>query len=664
MTQQSEVEYFMQTTFPVDAEPLETSIPSVYIPMEWIAYGLLIFALIVLRVANLDTAPMSDLEADQAMSAWDAVYERDAQVNAISAQPLVFYGQVLAFSTGGTSEQAARFATAIAGLVLALTPLLFYQQLGRTQTFLLCLMWGLSPIALAASRTSDYAVWTAMLAVLGLWAGHNAYRKWLLGETGALVDATASTVFFVLMVFVSGSYGAILGILLVVSVGLVYSYTQDFEPIDYFPESDELNAGITRIHGRIFLRSGIAVGVVLALIIASAFVLNRAGLSMVGESLLRFSEGGVSLPLYPLLVVLVYDLGTVILGMGAYVLLRRVGRDMMADRFAIVLAIATTVAGIFYPTMGGGYGLFIVLPLGWLVSRLITELLVDYETLVFWDLGKRDEEAYTLDHTYMKWVLSLVFVGILVMLGTHWQEVGRGLLSFAPAQSFLDNVPRFFEPASSNSLRSLIWLVMSTLFTIVGALLIASIYGNQITLQGIGLGFFAFSLVSGLGGGWNAVTKGASHVGEIWQTSVVRADAYLLRDTLYQVANLISRGEPDFSVAVVTDEEIGLENKGLVAWLLRDFEHVRFVSTIAEAARDEVIITRHTLDDVDLGGSYVGQNFTLRDRPTWGSSPISDLPSWLAQRRVRDLDHATDQIILWVRLDIYNSTLINVEALQ
>jgi hypothetical protein len=258
-------------------------------------------------------------------------------------------------------------------------------------------------------------------------------------------------------------------------------------------------------------------------------------------------------------------------------------------------------------------------------------------------------------------VLALILVGVLVMLGTHWQEVGRGFLVFAPGQTFFDNLPRFFETVSSNALRSLIWVVMSILFTIVGVLLIASIYGNQITLQGVGLGFFAFSLVSGVGSGWNAVVHRSEQVGEIWQTTAIRADAYVLRDTLFQIAGLISRGEPDYAVAVVQDEEIGLTNEGLVAWLLRDFPNVRYVNTLEEAAQQEVIIARRTLEELDLGGSYVGQNFTLREHPTW-SAPLFDVPAWLAQRRLRDVDNLTDQVILWVRLDIYNSAPFNLEA--
>lgn len=75
----------MQSTFPAEPVPSTERVRAVAVPMEWLVYVVLIVGMVALRFAELDTAPMSDVEASQALIAWDAVYGRDAAV----ARPLI-----------------------------------------------------------------------------------------------------------------------------------------------------------------------------------------------------------------------------------------------------------------------------------------------------------------------------------------------------------------------------------------------------------------------------------------------------------------------------------------------------------------------------------------------------------------------------------------------
>jgi hypothetical protein len=629
------------------------------VPFEWIVYVVLIVGWVALRFAELDTAPMSDLEAAQAVTTWDAVYGRDAALARPSDQPLTFYGQVLGLSVGSTGETGARAAVAVAGVVLGALALLFRARLGRARTLLLALMWGFSPVALAASRTSDPSVWAALLAVLTLWAGWNFY------ERRRAVDGVAVLVFLCFLVFLSGPYGLALAAALALALALSVYVTALNAPLEAEKPSEEVLNAAREALAALPYRQGIGLGLLLTALIATAFLLRPDGLTMVGAALESALRGltqplpGAVLPMPALLAIALYELGAVVLGIGGYILLQKHERVHFTDRVALFLVVITALMALLYRGAGPGFALFIVLPLGWLCARVVALMLIDETTVTYWDLVSDSAVVSEARHGWVKWMLALVMIGLLAMIGTHWQEVARNLLTFSPSMSILDNLPRFFA-FPSNGVRSLVWVVMSLLFTVVGAFLAASIWGNRITLQGAALGLFGFTLVSGVGAGWNAVVARAHQPVEIWQTSYVQRDAYLLRDTLHEVARFTARDKPVLRVAVVQDPEIGLVNDGVVAWLLREFRHTRFVHSVEEAAREEIVIMRYTLEEVDLGGPYVGQSFTLRRGQQLLSVPMYDWPAWLAQRRTRVMNSLPDRVILWVRFDLYNSAPVDL----
>jgi hypothetical protein len=95
---------------------------------------------------------------------------------------------------------------------------------------------------------------------------------------------------------------------------------------------------------------------------------------------------------------------------------------------------------------------------------------------------------------------------------------------------------------------------------------------------------------------------------------------------------------------------------GIIAWALRDFVDVEFISDVNEARGDEIVVALSE-EVVDLGGSYVGQDFVLRrDWSLQALTPV-DLLAWWTQRRVgasaRDSTQ-TQSATLWLRQDIYN----------
>lgn len=642
---------------------VRTSSFEVRVSFEVVAYVALVMFMLALRLADLDTVPMSEGEASQALTAWTLVYDSHHTEMRVSANPLTFWGQVIGFATVGKGEFAARIVTAAAGVALALLPLLFRVRLGSARTFLLALIWGLAASPLAAARTSDPYIWAAIFSVLALWALWNYY------DFRRTRDAIGAAVFGAVVLLLSGSGGLVVTMILLVSLVVCAYWCARVAPLEWDKPSEEVLAMLGDMLRAFPVTGAAIVAAGLTVVVATGFMLYPAGLSMVAEALMVGIRGiwtptALDAPLFhPLLAVFLYDFGLVLLAVTGFAWLRRDHLLNADDRLAWVLAVVTALAALFYRGAGPGLALFIVLPLGWIVAHVVADLLQEVDVIPFWDLVQGREVAIVSQYAWVKWFIAILAVAALVMLGTHLQEVGRALLTFAPGQTVFDNFARLLQPGMENGLRSLIWLVMSGLFLTVGCFLLASLWGNTATLQGLGLGFFGFVLVSGVGGGWNAVAAGAAERGEIWHSSVTLHDANWLRATLIDVNNRNTATHPTTPVTVVVDEIVGLTPHGFVAWTLRDFKDVRFVSSAAEAARDPIVIMRDPGEALpDLGGSYVGQRFRIREFRSLGGAAATDLVAWLAQRRTRSFVPLATDVVLWLRLDVYNAAPINFQT--
>jgi len=127
--------------------------------LEVLLYGLVVLLALWLRFAKLDMYPLTDREAEHALAA-------SGQVETPSESPVHQAFTSLAFTFIGESEAAARWAPALAGVLLVLTPLLLRSQIGRGAAFLSALLLAISPVLWTASRTADGTT----LAALGITA--------------------------------------------------------------------------------------------------------------------------------------------------------------------------------------------------------------------------------------------------------------------------------------------------------------------------------------------------------------------------------------------------------------------------------------------------------------------------------------------------------------
>ncbi|MFL7793784.1 MAG: hypothetical protein AB8I69_16695 [Anaerolineae bacterium] len=122
----------------------------------WISVGVIA---VVLRLVNLDAAPLAAPEAREAMLAWRAVTGQGMPDGGYS--PFLFAANVFLFALCGASDALARLWPVLFGSALVFTPLLFRQRIGRVGVLAAGLYLAISPTALFASRQLDGAVMVA-----------------------------------------------------------------------------------------------------------------------------------------------------------------------------------------------------------------------------------------------------------------------------------------------------------------------------------------------------------------------------------------------------------------------------------------------------------------------------------------------------------------------
>lgn len=626
----------------------------VTISIEVLAYLALALLAFVFRIAELDAVPLTDYEAQQALHAWHTITPSAPGEFVTSSSPIVYVTQLMTFSTFGGSELAVRLSGIFAGMLLSLSPLLFREQIGKTRAFVWAVLLSLLTVPVASSRYADGTTWMMLFAVLSMWM---IWRYWY---SKKISEAMWATAFIALMVLLSSPSGIPLLVILLVSGWLAVWRTALSAPerLD-LPGDDILQTALKRLIDFPFIQVAF-VPVFVVIAVGTLFMFNPSGLSTVSQ-LINVALSGITQPSSEsglrlgFMAVFTYEPLLMIFAIGGAWLLWRHGDVTYADRFAVAWASVGTVGLLLYAGATTSDAMWVVVPLTLLASYGITELMVNRLVIVLWDTRNTSDSLYSTQYWWVKWAISLGVLLMLFVISVHFQEIARSLLLLPPQSTIGDMFNRLLEPAFNEFRYSLLWFILGIVFSVVGFLLVASFWGNESTLQGVGLGFVMFLLLSGMGGAWNTAVQNANNPAELWHQNAIADDAYLLRDTLFEIADRDSNGFPLISVSAVTDNAGVIRNDGLIAWLLRDFPNASFVNTIDAVQGDQIILMAETsVTQPELGGDYVGQSFILRH--TWSASKLNpvDIWAWWSQRRIREEQRLQEISVLWLRQDVYN----------
>ena len=620
------------------------------ISAEWLAYLALAAVALLLRVAELDAVPLSDYEAQQALHAWHSVQDDAPGAFAVSNSPITYLTQLLTFSTLGASEFSTRIGTALAGALLALSPLLFRQSIGKTRSFVWAVLLSVLTIPVTSSRFADGTAWMMLFTVLAIWM---IRRYWYSNQ---LSDAIWASAFVTLMLLLSSPAGIPLLLILLAAGWLAVWRTALSAPQRLnLPGDDILQSSLKRLIEFPFLKVAF-VPVAVVVITATGFMLNPAGLGTVSQlihtALSGLTQAGAADGARSAFVALLtYEPLLMIFALGGAWLLWKHGDVTYIDRFAAAWALIAGLGLILYPGAKTADAMWAAAPLSLLASYGITELMVNRLVIVLWPNSDDDYDdhaaLYSTRYWWVKWVISLGALLFLFILSVQFLQVARAMLLPQTASSDV------FSHAGL--VQGLGLMIMTAVIIPIVYLLVIHFWGHGTTLQGIGLGFVWFMLLSGMGGAWNTAVVRAHNPAELWHPSAAAKDAYLLRETLFELADLDSKGFPLFKFSIVTDQAGIINSNGLIAWLVRDFPNARFVSSVKAAAGERMILmAQGGKSQPELGGDYVGQRFVLRR--SWSIRQLGswDWPAWWSHRRLRSEQQAEEAAVLWLRQDVYD----------
>lgn len=613
--------------------------PTLAITLEGAVYALLVTIVLLMHVLRLGIVPLTVPEVPRALAAWQAS-QPTVEQEILPDSALLQRAHMLSFTIFGTSEAASRAPTALIGFLLVFTPLLFRDLFGRGRTLIMVLLLACSPVLLASSRLDSPVIWGAFFAVLTLWA---VYRRVV---TGRAAFAVLATVLLVTTAFLTGPTGYVLALTLLVALLLGERIARERDEDNTIPPLNHYT------HNWAWL-PGLGIAALVVVLVATGFMLHPGGLNALAQSVGAGLAGWwqpvvEDAPLFfGLFASFFYEaVFWLFAGLGAYWLL---SRDDLAfvDAFFAAWFLVAALALVFYRGTTASHALWLTLPMAGLASYAVQRILEDTDDGFIW---YAEEDSY-----------NSVF-GMSVPLWARWVTAGAAALLFSLVLMHLGWFARElltanFTMAPNIILESLGLPLLSSGFVVamlvVWVFAFASFFGMPETLRGGAVGLLVVGLLTSLGTGWQVTVSRADDPTELWHPRAYGEEAFILRETLLELAERETEGFPQLEVAVVVDGE-NIHEHGIIAWALRDFENVTYVPDATSAQQQPVVLTPVTREPPELGGNYVGQSLVIARDWDMGDLLPQGVPAWYFQRRTRTEPQPVQEIVLWVRQDVYD----------
>ncbi len=180
---------------------------------ERLLYGIILVLAVTSRFYMLEARAISHDESIHTKFSWNLYAGEGFQHNPMMHGPLLFEATALSYHLLGPNDFSSRVFTALAGIALVITPLLFRRWLGRTGAAVTATLLLISPSISYYSRYIRHDVLLMLTAVLLLWTIfeylHSGRVRWLywLAAFFSLMYATKEA---------SYMYTAIYGVLLLI----------------------------------------------------------------------------------------------------------------------------------------------------------------------------------------------------------------------------------------------------------------------------------------------------------------------------------------------------------------------------------------------------------------------------------------------------------------
>ena len=557
---------------------------------ETLLYTLALVLGLAVRLIQLGTLPLSDLEARWALQALGVAQGTGP---ALGSQPAyVVLTALLFYAYGGGTNFLARLVPVLVGSALVLAPRLFRQRLKPRPAVVLAFCLALEPGLVALSRQAGSSILavTFLLFAWGLWE-----RKQIAWAGVCAGSALLS--------------GAALwqGLLI---LGLTWAILQAWTrtggaATSPRPESPATTLGPPRglLTALLYALGTIVIG-------GSLFFLAPSGLSAWLSGVPEYIGGWVRPSGVPgglmLFSLLAYQPLGLILALVATVR-GWIRGSLRVMRLSLWMVIALLVA-VFYPAHQLGDLAWMLIPLWALASLELTRSL---------DIAPAERRD----------VLGVVAVSFLILVFAWLNFLGL-IQSLVPSQEA--------------SLRGIV--LFGSLFVLVVSLLLVAVgWSARIARFGAvwglaaALGLYSFSALMSAAGLRN-LPDGV----DMWRPGGSLPEADLLLSSVNDMSDWSDTSIHSQPVSIV-----GLDSSALT-WLLRE-RPLQGRDVLDPAAQPPMVITLNQ-DNPALAAAYRGQSLVWRRTPLWAQTGLGDWLHWLPFHQI---SQQSETIILWVRSDLF-----------
>ncbi len=598
------------------------------LPLEAILIVCLLVFAFVIRLPELDAIPLNETEAAEAFAAYKAIQPGFPGETPISRNPLMFSANLLSMSIGGVETGVTRLPTVIMGVLLTALPLLFRRWLGAAATFILCALLTFSPSLMLASRGMSGAVWSSALALLLV------YCIARYAETRRTVYASGGVAALALLLLAAEPAGFLT--LFALGVAGVFALSSSSEDRSIGDLIGQIVQGFPR-------PNALFMALLTLISLGTAFLLYPPALRSVGESLGAGLLGLVERPngypvAFPLLVSLIYEPLIWVMGLtGVFLSLfgdqTGVSREkLLIQRGLIGWLVASLAWSLAYGGAQAGHALWLTLPLVGLSGLTIEKMLVP------------PDDPFFKPPMWGIWLHAAGMVAVLLIAVINLIFLGREILNVAPS------LTPILQPDAS---RKLILVGLALALSVITFFLSGSIWGARAAWRGLGLGIMLVLGAYGFAMGWGGAVTRADDPREPWHVRPASRSLNLLAETL-NIASKRDTGQPFESLVIVQQPAGSLAfTYGPLAWTLRHYRNVRYVQELTPALNAPIVIAPETTENPDLGGDYVGQDFSVWHE--WNASLMQgwDFVAWLYDRTTRLPPTGMGKVVVWLRADVY-----------
>jgi uncharacterized protein (TIGR03663 family) len=567
-----------------------------WLTVETGLYVLLLLVAAALRFAALGRQPLQEQEARLALDAWRFYSGGAASIRGHS--PLLFHGTALLYLLFEASDYVARVAPALAGTLMVGAPYLLRPRLGRKGALFASAFLTFSPSLIFFSRQLNGEI-IAATACLALVAGVFGYasqgRSWqlYLAAAALAVALLASGATYATLVVLAGFF------LVAIARSRSGSSVEPSPWTELFAEKPP----------RDLVLPALGVFVALVVLLSTGLLVNLHGLQAALDLpplwLSQFQPAADGQPWsYYLSLLLAYELPVLIFGLaGACYLSRR-------DPFAAFLVCWFVFSLALYSLMGTKPAsgiLQMLVPLALLAGRCVGDLLSQLE---------RREQWF--------WVMLSLAVSVPALFHLLMQAAAFG------------------NPDNPGDPRHLALGLLSVFFV----LCVISIVGLLSLDWRISLRSGALVLLVGLASlsvhtAWRLNYHRPGNPLEILIEKPTSSDVRNLAQAIEEFSNQQERQSHSVSIAVTGEED------PLLAWYLRSFPHLSFISGATTSAAPVVVMPQ---EETGYLPDYRGARFRLQSSWKAMGLPGHDLINWFLFRESLQPPVHRD-VVMWVAPD-------------